>query len=147
LAEVDAVKVGRTELPDGELNNETVTVMVSEATPLPMKVCVNVVEAAVPTVTVVAAGERAKVSDCVVADEGTTERRPKPIAATATSATRLSVVFVDIIFLSIVALETFSRAASRCIARADASNPPPCIRTRRGKLDGRKVMESLPFLY
>jgi hypothetical protein len=37
----------------------------------------------------------------VAADEGTTESIPKPREATATSATRLKVVFVDICFLSI----------------------------------------------
>jgi hypothetical protein len=36
-----------------------------------------------------------------VAVEGTTDNIPKPKAATATSATRLKVVFVDICFLSI----------------------------------------------
>jgi hypothetical protein len=36
-----------------------------------------------------------------VAFEGTTDNRPKPIEATATSAMRLKVVFVDICFLSI----------------------------------------------
>jgi len=72
-----------------------------------------------------------------VALEGTTDKRPKPNAATVTSATRLNVVFVDICFLSFVVIESFPTAAwnervipSRCIARADASNSPPCIRTR-----------------
>jgi hypothetical protein len=37
----------------------------------------------------------------VVADDGATESIPKPIEATATSAMRLKVVFVDICFLSI----------------------------------------------
>jgi hypothetical protein len=37
----------------------------------------------------------------VVAPDGTTESIPRPKAATATSATRLKVVFVDICFLSI----------------------------------------------
>jgi hypothetical protein len=37
----------------------------------------------------------------VAAVEGTTESIPKPKAATATSAMRLKVVFVDICFLSI----------------------------------------------
>jgi hypothetical protein len=36
-----------------------------------------------------------------VACDGTTESIPRPKAATATSATRLNVVFVDICFLSI----------------------------------------------
>jgi hypothetical protein len=54
---------------------------------------------------------------------------------------RLKVVFVDICFLSIVDLRTIRRSArselvtpSRYIARADVSNSPPCIRTRRRNL-------------
>jgi hypothetical protein len=39
--------------------------------------------------------------------EGATESRPNPIDATATSATRLKVVFVDICFLSISRSEEF----------------------------------------
>jgi hypothetical protein len=40
------------------------------------------------------------VSDAA-AEAGTTDNRPKPIAATVASAMRLKVVFVDICFLSI----------------------------------------------
>jgi hypothetical protein len=46
-----------------------------------------------------------------VACDGTTERTPKPNAATATSAMRLNVVFVDICFLSIVDPRTIRRSA------------------------------------
>jgi len=42
---------------------------------------------------------------------GTKESNPIPIAETATSAMRLSVVFVDIDFLSLVDQETISRSA------------------------------------
>jgi hypothetical protein len=42
-----------------------------------------------------------------VAVEGTADNIPKPKAATATSATRLKVVFVDICFLSISRTEEF----------------------------------------
>ena len=45
------------------------------------------------------------------ADEGATERTPRPNAATATSAMRLKVVFVDICFLSIVELRTIRSSA------------------------------------
>jgi hypothetical protein len=38
-------------------------------------------------------------------------RTPIPRAATATSATRLKLVFVDIFFLSVVDLETFPSSA------------------------------------
>jgi len=44
---------------------------------------------------------------------GATERTPRPNAATATSAMRLKVVFVDILFLSVVVMKTFSMAALR----------------------------------
>jgi hypothetical protein len=54
-----------------------------------------------PAEAAVVADPRVKVSVCEVADEGTRDRRPKPIAATVTSAMRLKVVFVDICFLSI----------------------------------------------
>ena len=47
------------------------------------------------------------------ADDGATERTPSPNAATATSAMRLKVVFVDILFLSVVVMKTFSMAALR----------------------------------
>ena len=46
-----------------------------------------------------------------VACDGATERTPRPNAATATSAMRLNVVFVDICFLSIVDLRNFRRSA------------------------------------
>jgi hypothetical protein len=45
--------------------------------------------------------DEVNVSACGTAVEGTTESIPKPNAATATSAMRLKVVFVDIYFLSI----------------------------------------------
>jgi hypothetical protein len=51
------------------------------------------------------------VRPATVADEGATERTPRPNAATATSAMRLNVVFVDICFLSIVDLRNFRRSA------------------------------------
>jgi hypothetical protein len=47
------------------------------------------------------------------ADAGTVDKTPKPKAATATSAMRLKVVFVDICFLSLVVNETFSLTAGR----------------------------------
>jgi len=42
---------------------------------------------------------------------GTIDKRPKPNAETATSAIRLSVVFIDICFLSIVDPRTFLGSA------------------------------------
>ena len=46
-------------------------------------------------------------SACGNADDGATESVPKPNAATATSAMRLKVVFVDICFLSIRRVREF----------------------------------------
>jgi hypothetical protein len=43
----------------------------------------------------------------------TAAKRPNPNAETATSATRLSVVFVDIDFLSLVVKKTFSSTAGK----------------------------------
>jgi hypothetical protein len=43
----------------------------------------------------------------VTADDGTADSIPKPSEATATSATRLKVVFVDICFLSISRVREF----------------------------------------
>jgi len=45
--------------------------------------------------------------------DGATERTPRPNAATATSAMRLKVVFVDILFLSVVVKRTILLAALR----------------------------------
>jgi len=53
------------------------------------------------------------VKPVTTADEGPTDRTPKPSAATTASAIRLKVVLLDICFLSIVVTETFSVAALR----------------------------------
>ena len=45
------------------------------------------------------------------ADDGATERTPRPNPATAISAMRLNVVFEDIIFLSVVDLRTIRSSA------------------------------------
>ena len=50
------------------------------------------------------------------ADDGATERTPRPNAATATSAMRLNVVFVDICFLSIVELRTIRGSALELVS-------------------------------
>ena len=47
----------------------------------------------------------------VAAVDGTTERTPKPNAATATSEIRLKVVFVDMLFLSLVDPRNFRSSA------------------------------------
>ncbi len=46
-------------------------------------------------------------TSAAAAEAGTTDNRPKPIAATVASAMRLKVVFVDICFLSISRSEEF----------------------------------------
>jgi hypothetical protein len=76
--------------------------------------------------TAAAAIDTVAVSEVVIADavtegvrdteigsacEGATDRTPRPKVATATSATRLKVVFVDMCFLSIVDPRTFRRSA------------------------------------
>ena len=82
------------------------------------------------------------------ADAGATEERtPKPNDATATSATRLKFVFVDIIFLSIVANETFSLAALKCAVRTNASLSPRTIRSTEETLFiAEAIMKWLPCL-
>jgi hypothetical protein len=63
---------------------------------------VTVKVAAVPTAPVPVVAERVTTAVPVeAAVDGTTDKSPKPNAATATSAMRLKVVFVDICFLSI----------------------------------------------
>ena len=56
----------------------------------------TVFEISKPDVVLVELTDCVKVSACDVAFDGTADIRPKPVAATATSATRLRVVFVDI---------------------------------------------------
>jgi len=81
----------------------------------PINELVIVTEAVSPIATDALDAERVKVSSAalIAADEGATERTPRPNAATATSAMRLKVVFVDILFLSVVVMKTFSMAALR----------------------------------
>jgi len=68
---------------------------------------------AAPTVCVAVVAEIVNESELIVALDGVMERTPSPNAATATSAIRLKVVFVDILFLSVVVMKTFSMAALR----------------------------------
>jgi len=74
-------------------------------------VAVTVTES--PTLIAVDDAVTVNASSDTVANEGATERTPRPNAATATSAMRLKVVFVDILFLSVVVMKTFSMAALR----------------------------------
>jgi len=95
-----AETTGITILPAGLDVKVATTDIVSPLTPRNAWVMVFVA-AAPPNVIVDVADPSVKVSLCTMADEGATERRPKPIAATVTSATRLKVVFVDIYILSV----------------------------------------------
>jgi hypothetical protein len=61
--------------------------------------------------TVAAATVNVPVAAVMAAVDGTIDSVPNPTAATATSAMRLKVVFVDICFLSIVDLENFPSPA------------------------------------
>jgi hypothetical protein len=90
---------------------------------VPVAVAVLAVAAIVPVVL-----EYNKVEASAFA--GTTDNRPKPNADTATSATRLIDVFVDICFLSLkVELEAFSNSAwRRRTHSSDMSDCSFCVR-------------------
>jgi cytoskeletal protein RodZ len=92
---------------------DAVTDIESETAPA-RNVSVAVAEVAVDVSAVVCAAvaeETTKESAFTTALEGAIERTPRPKAATATSATRLKVVFVDMCFLSIVDPRNFRRSA------------------------------------
>jgi hypothetical protein len=97
---VTDARTGRAVLPAGIDAIDTVAVTVSPV-PVERYVCESVTDAAAPGTAEAVRVEAVNVSACGTAVEGTTESIPKPNAATATSATRLKVVFVDICFLSI----------------------------------------------
>jgi hypothetical protein len=59
--------------------------------------------------------DNTRVSPETVATLGAVDIKPSPIATTTPSARRLKLVFVDILFLSKVVLETFSNTADRDI--------------------------------
>jgi hypothetical protein len=85
----------------GHAEGRTETVSVSVVAALVVTVTGTVIVETCPTTAVFAvAVPRAQVVGAA-AFEGTDDKRPKPREATATSATRLKVVFVDICFLSI----------------------------------------------
>jgi hypothetical protein len=87
--------------PDGHA--EGITAMLNESVAAALVVTVTgtvIVDVCPTTATLAVAVPRAHVVG-FAAFEGTDDKRPKPREATATSATRLKVVFVDICFLSI----------------------------------------------
>jgi hypothetical protein len=94
-------QLGSDELPVGIETIATVAVTVSPV-PVDRYVCVTVSFASAPGSAVAVVADEVNVSACGTAVAGATDvRTPKPNAATATSAMRLKVVFVDICFLSI----------------------------------------------
>jgi len=105
-----AASTGKAVLPAGIDEIETVAVTVSPV-PVERYPCVIVTEAAAPGAAVAVKAEAVNVSCCGTADDGATATRLRPNAATATSAMRLKVVFVDICFLSIVDPRTIRRSA------------------------------------
>jgi hypothetical protein len=91
----------------GHAEGRTETVRLSEVAALVVTVTGTVIVEICPTTAVFAvAVPRAQVVGAA-AFEGTDDKRPKPRDATATSATRLKVVFVDICFLSISRVREF----------------------------------------
>jgi hypothetical protein len=81
--------------------------------PTNVEVIVIVAVSPIEAVTVDADNVRVSSPEFITALDGATERTPRPNAAIATSAMRLKVVFVDILFLSVVVMKTFSMAALR----------------------------------
>jgi hypothetical protein len=97
----------------GPETNDAVTDIESYAAPA-RNASVAVAEVAVAVSAVVCAAvvdETVNESAFTTALEGATDRTPRPKAATATSAMRLKVVFVDMCFLSIVDPRNFRRSA------------------------------------
>jgi hypothetical protein len=97
----------------GPETNDAVTDIESFVAPARNAIVV-VAEVAVAVSAVVCAAvadETDRISELITALEGAIDRTPRPKAATATSATRLKVVFVDICFLSIVDPRNFRRSA------------------------------------
>jgi len=78
-----------------------------------MNALVTVTVAVSSTDVVAVAALTVNVSSVIAAEEGPTERTPRPSAATATSAILLKIVFVDIYFLSLVVSKTISLTAGK----------------------------------
>jgi hypothetical protein len=93
---------GRTVDVDGELRTAAVAVIVSDVASVSRNDNETATVAVSLIVAVAVVALNVSASDCTAADAGATDvRTPRPNAATATSAMRLKVVFVDICFLSI----------------------------------------------
>ena len=120
----EAVRPVRVAVPGTKLDGLTVTDEALSADAVPVNTGVTTITSPTAAVAVrvsvnVAAVRIAPLASAVpvmlppetAALDGTTLNNPKPNADTATSAMRLIDVFVDIDFLSVVDLETFSRSA------------------------------------
>jgi len=106
-----SVSVGSEVAVIGALRSTAVAVFVSEIAEARNETVTTEV-VATPTVVDDVATDNVVESADGAADAGATDvRTPSPNAATATSAMRLKVVFVDICFLSIVDLENFPSSA------------------------------------
>ena len=110
---VESVVPAKASVPDvATFELVTTARTVNESVVAPATAAAAIVIVAVSVVAiVVAVAEGVRVTEIASACEGATDRTPRPNAATATSATRLNVVFVDICFLSIVDLRNFRRSA------------------------------------
>jgi hypothetical protein len=112
--ESDTDKNGSAVFPAGPLTNDAVTDAESLAEPKNDRVTVAFVAVAVSLVVCDAVdADRVNKSELITACDGTEDKTPSPSAATATSATRLKFVVVDICFLSIVVSKYFLEAALR----------------------------------
>ncbi len=103
----------------GRADTYEVTDTESEVPPLVKLMVIDaaVVESDVPVVAVPSATVTVVALRLITAAfDGATERTPRPKAATATSAIRLKVVFVDIYFLSIVELRTIRGSALELVS-------------------------------
>jgi len=105
-----SVSVGSEVAVIGALNSTAVAVFVSEIADARNETVTTEV-VATPTVVDEVATDNVVESADGAADEGATATRLRPKAATATSAMRLKVVFVDICFLSIFDLENLPSSA------------------------------------
>ena len=110
VASVNTEKLGRAAFPAGYETYVAVAVNVSDV-PVERYVCFTTTEVSTPIVPVDVALARVSVSPIGAALEGADARTPRPKAATATSAMRLKLVFVDICFLSIVDPRTIRGSA------------------------------------
>jgi hypothetical protein len=110
FAVVESVVARKLIVPEEPLVSAPLTVIESVAATMTPET-VNEIVAVSPTLIAEVVADGFTEIAIAVALDGATESNPRPKVATATSATRLNVVFVDICFLSIVDLRNFRRSA------------------------------------